>query len=139
MLSINISSTCHHNMVNFGPLTAEICWRVWGTPANFNRLRVLASLLHRRHSTEVNKTLQDVWPSAGTLYIQWLPPPNGILRSSLVLSYIASVTARHSSSGRQPNFLTWYEEWNYRTFAEDSTYIRLGGHHVASVHILVLK
>jgi len=23
-------------MVNFGPLTAEICWRVWGAPANFN-------------------------------------------------------------------------------------------------------
>jgi len=23
-------------MVNFGPLTAEIGWRVWGTPANFN-------------------------------------------------------------------------------------------------------
>ena len=37
-------------MANFDPLTAETCWRVWGTPANF------------------------------------------------------SVTARHSSSGRQPNF-----------------------------------
>ena len=24
--------TCPHNMVNFGPLAAEICWRVWGTP-----------------------------------------------------------------------------------------------------------
>jgi len=23
-------------MVNFGPITAENCWRVWGTPANFN-------------------------------------------------------------------------------------------------------
>jgi len=29
-----------------GPLTAEICWRVWGTPANFNGFRVLAALLH---------------------------------------------------------------------------------------------
>ena len=28
--------TCSHNMVNFGLLTAEICWRVWGTPTNFN-------------------------------------------------------------------------------------------------------
>jgi len=28
-----MSSTCPHNMVNFGRLTAEICWRVWGTPA----------------------------------------------------------------------------------------------------------
>ena len=30
------SSTCFHNMVNFGPLTAEIRWRVWGTPASLN-------------------------------------------------------------------------------------------------------
>jgi len=32
-------------MVNFGLLTAEIYWRVWGTPANFNGFRVLAALL----------------------------------------------------------------------------------------------
>jgi len=40
-LSSNMSSTCPHNMVNFGLLAAEICWRVWGTPANFNGFRVL--------------------------------------------------------------------------------------------------
>jgi len=34
------------NMVNFGPLAAGICWRVWGTPANFNWIHVLAPLLH---------------------------------------------------------------------------------------------
>ena len=56
------------NMVNLGPLTAEICWRVWGTTANFNRFRVLASLLHRRHSTEVSQTLHDVWPSPVLVY-----------------------------------------------------------------------
>jgi len=33
-------------MVNFGPLAAEICWRVWGTTSNFNRFRILAALLH---------------------------------------------------------------------------------------------
>ena len=33
-------------MVNFGQLTAEICWRVWGTPANANGFRVLVALLH---------------------------------------------------------------------------------------------
>jgi len=33
-------------MVNFGPLTAEIGSRVWGTPANFNGFRVLSSILH---------------------------------------------------------------------------------------------
>ena len=36
LLSSNISSTCPHNMVNFGPLTAEIGSGVWGTPTNFD-------------------------------------------------------------------------------------------------------
>ena len=71
-------------MVNFGPLAAEIGWRVWGTPANFNGFRVLASLLHRRRSTEVNSPLNYVWPSPGLvhyIYIwgEGLLPPNGIL------------------------------------------------------------
>jgi len=34
LLSSNISSTCSHNMVNFGPLAAAIGPVVWGTPAN---------------------------------------------------------------------------------------------------------
>jgi len=46
LLSNNTSSTCPHNMVNFGPQAAEIVSLVWGTPANFNRCRVLAALLH---------------------------------------------------------------------------------------------
>ena len=45
-LSSNISSRCFHNMVNFGPLAAEMVPVVWGTPANFNGFRVLAALLH---------------------------------------------------------------------------------------------
>ena len=69
MLSSNISSTCPHNMVNFGPLAAEIGLLVWGTPANFNWLRVLASLLHWSTNAlmEVNQTLHDVCPSPGLL------------------------------------------------------------------------
>jgi len=46
MLSSNISSRCPHDMVNFGPLAAEIGPVVWGTPANFNGFRVLTALLH---------------------------------------------------------------------------------------------
>jgi len=57
LLNIDTSSTCLHNMVNFGLLTAEICWRVWVTRVNFKGF-----------------------------------------------SRLGSVTARHSSSGRQPNF-----------------------------------
>jgi len=32
------------------------------------------------------------------------------LRPGLAFSYIGSVTARHSSSGRQPNFAAWYKD-----------------------------
>jgi len=49
LLSSSISSTCSHNVVNFGPLAAEICWRVWGTPANFNGFR--AGGVTARHSS----------------------------------------------------------------------------------------
>jgi len=31
LLNSNTSSTCPDNTVHFGPLAAEICWRVWGT------------------------------------------------------------------------------------------------------------
>jgi len=78
---------------------------------------------------------------ASILYIhfQGLLPPDRILpsekftlRPSLALTYIGSVTARHSStsSGRHPNFAASYKERNYRTFVEGATYIRQGGHHV---------
>jgi len=117
LLNNNISPTSPHNMVNFGPLTAEICWRVCSSPAAFNGIRVLVLLLQQHRSTEANQTLYDVWPSpglrAGTVYIHFrgLLPHNGILPGAkfnlhprLALSYIVSVTARHSSNGRQPNF-----------------------------------
>ena len=57
LLNVDTSSTCPHNMVNFGLLTAEIHWRVWGTPANFNGLRVLAVLLHGTLVVGVSQTV----------------------------------------------------------------------------------
>jgi len=64
LLSSNISSTCRHN----GELRPTSGWDIGRfaslrSPANFNGFRVLASLLHRSRSTEVNQTLHDVWPS----------------------------------------------------------------------------
>jgi len=56
MLNINTSSTCPHNMVNFGLLTAEIGSGVWGTPANFNGFCVLAALLHDTLVVGVSQT-----------------------------------------------------------------------------------
>jgi len=50
--------TCRHNMVNFGKLAAEICWRVWGTPAHFNGFHVLAAVLHGTLVVGVSQTLR---------------------------------------------------------------------------------
>jgi len=90
-----------HNMVNVGPLTAEIGWRVLGTPAKISGFGLLPSLLH------------DVWPSSGryTIYTfsgalapaEFCQVQKFTLRPCLAFSYTDSVTARRSSSGRQPN------------------------------------
>jgi len=113
LLNSNISSRyLPHNMVNFGLLTAEISWRIWCTPVNFNGFRVFASLLQRRRSLESggqpNLARCLIVSSAGTLYIhlrgllppdEILPGAKFILHPSLAFSYIGIVTARHSSSG----------------------------------------
>jgi len=128
-------------MANVGPLTAEISLPVWGIPAHFNGFRGLASLLQRCRSLEANQTLHDVWPSPGLVHYIYtfgdscpdriLPGAKfTLLRPSLAFSYTGSVTAPHLSSSCKPNFVAWYREWNYGTFAEGATYIRLGSHHV---------
>ena len=100
-----------------------------GHPSKFQRV----SLLHRRLSTEVNQTLHHVWPSPGLVHYtyttggscpvtEFLTGAKFTLRPNLAFSYIGSVTARHSSSGRQPNFAAFNRGRH--------TYIRQGGHHV---------
>jgi len=51
-----MSCRCPHNMVNFGPLAAEIVSLVWGTSANFNGFHVLAALLHSTLLVGVSQT-----------------------------------------------------------------------------------
>jgi len=72
LINSNISPTCSHNMMKFGPLAAEIVSLVSGTPANFNGFRVLASLLQRRRSAEANQTLHDVWPFPGLVHYVYI-------------------------------------------------------------------
>jgi len=57
LLDSIISPTYPHNMVNFSPLVAEIGSVVWGTQANFNGFRVLASLLHGIQAVGASHTL----------------------------------------------------------------------------------
>ena len=92
---------------------------------------------------QANQTLHDVWPSPALVHYICtfggsvapdgiLPDAKFTLRPCLAFCYIGSVrpTVKHCSSGRQPNFAAWCQEWNYRTFAEGATYTRQGGHHV---------
>jgi len=70
-------------MANFGPLMAEICRRVKGTPANFNRfwrLGFVTSLNGGQQNFAESLTIS--W--AGTLYVHFrgLLAPNGILPSA---------------------------------------------------------
>jgi len=113
LLSSNISSTCPHNMVNFSLLAAEMVSLVWGTPANFNSFRGLASSLHR--STEANQTLYNVWSLSGLvdyIYVfgsccsktEFCQVQNSLCILQVLHSPIGSITARQSSSGREPNF-----------------------------------
>jgi len=67
LLNTNVFPTCPHNMVNFGLLVAEICWRVWITPANFNGFHFLAALLHNTLLVGLSQTLWH-W-AEGTTYI----------------------------------------------------------------------
>jgi len=64
----HISSTCLHNMLNFGALAAEIISLVWGTPGNFNGFRVMATLLHGTLVVGVSQTLRR-W-TEGATYIR---------------------------------------------------------------------
>ena len=135
LLNTDTSSTCPHNMVNFGPLTSEIACGVWGTLANFNGFRILPSLLQQRRSPEVNQTLHDVWLSPGLLHYICIfgisCPLTNFVRCKIHLASKSCILYwQHSRSGRQPNFAAWYKEWKYRTFSEGATYIRLSGHHV---------
>ena len=143
LLNSNISSRCPHYMANFGPLTSEIRLPVWGTSANFNRFRVMASLLQRRRSPEANQTLHDLWPSHGRVHYIYIytflgafAPWRNFATCKIHFAHKSCVLVywqRYCTALQQrtsANFAAWYKEWNYGTFAEGATYIRLGGHHI---------
>jgi len=100
-----ISSTCPHNMVNFGTPMAETYWRVWGTPANFNLFHVgfvTAPMSLSGGQPDFAECLAVSWAGTQGIRFRELLPANGFLsaakftlRLSVAFSNIASVTARH--------------------------------------------
>jgi len=132
LLNSNISSRHPHNMAYFGLLTAEIGLPVWGTPANFNRFRVLASLMQRRCSPEANQTLHDLWLSHGLLHYLYilggLPLTEFCyVQNSLCVKVLRSILAALLQAGLSQ---TLRRGTNYGSFTQGATYIRLGDHHV---------
>jgi len=113
----------------------------FGTPANFNRFGVLASLytdVAQERSTKLYMmfgrllrwytiyisgahapTLTEFWQVQNSLCVQILCSP----------IYIGSVTARHSSSGRQQNFAAFSRGCHLYSTGRPSRW--------ASAHILV--
>jgi len=104
---------CPHNMVNISPIAAEICWRVWGTPAKFQRFRVLPALLQRRHSPEANQTLHDVWLLPGLVdYIYIFGcrcPVTEFCHVGVVIIFLA-ISSSFSNSGNTSwsKFFCWF-------------------------------
>jgi len=139
LLNSYISSTGPHNRANLDPLTAEIGSGVWGTQqisTGFISWLRYCSVVDHRKSTKLCTMFGHLLGCYIVYTLSGVVAPNGILPGAKftlrhhAFSYIGSVTIRHSSSGRQPNFAAWYKEWNHGAFAEGATYIRLGGHHV---------
>jgi len=138
LLNSNISSTCPRSMVNFGPLTAEIGWRVCGTPANFNGFRILTSL----NAGQPNFACRLAVSCAGALCIHLGGSCPCQVRNSLCVqvlrSPMGSVTAQHANSGREPNFTAWYKEWIMELlllviFNRGRHLYSEGGHHVGHI------
>jgi len=120
-----------------------------GHPSKFQRVSRLDffNALRSLNGDQPNFARSLAVSCAGTLHIHFwgFLPPNGILpgakftlRPSLAFSYIGNVTARHSSSGCQSNFVAWDKEGNYGTFSPRLRHLFAGRPtRWASAHILV--
>ena len=116
MLSSNISSTCPHNMVNFGPLAAEIGPCSLGHLSKFQSTDFASwqrycSDVAQRKPTKLCTVFTVSWAGTRRTHFWRFFPRYGILpgakftlHSILALLYFGNITAWHSSSGREPNF-----------------------------------
>jgi len=87
----NMPSTCPRNMVNFGPLRAEIGPTVWGIPTNFRGFRVVHAWVTAVTSLiggQPNFARCLAVSCAGTLYIHFrgLLPPDRILPGAQLIT-----------------------------------------------------
>jgi len=109
----------------YGELRRTSGWDRFGSlrhPSKFQRVRVLASLLQRRRSTEDNEILHDVWPSPGLVqYIYIFRGSCPVMEFCQVQNSLCVQVLRTRVVGVSQTFRRW---------AEGASYIRQGGHHV---------
>jgi len=92
-----------HNMVNFGPLAAEIGLPVWGTPANFDGFRVLAALLHGSQVVSV-RTEGATYVRQGDHHVGHWPTflvETNILNVTQTRQYLSKIHAALHSANRK--------------------------------------
>jgi len=129
-------------MGNVGPVAAEVDSGVGGTPGKFQRVSRLGFVTAPTSLNGGQPNFDDLWPSAGVVHYIYIfggccPVTEfcqvqcslcvQVLRSRILAALLHGTPAAVVS---QINFAAWYKEWNYGTFAEGATYIRLGGQHV---------
>jgi len=92
LLNSSISSTCLHNMANFGPLTAEIGLPVWGTPAVTAATSLTGCQPNIAQCLAVSIRLYTIYTFSGALARDGiLPDAKFTLHPSLAFSYTGSV------------------------------------------------
>ena len=131
LLNSNISPTSSQ----YGELRPTSGWhQFWslGHPSKFQWV----SLLQRRHSSEANQTLHDVWPSPGLVHYMYIfggscpvtkfyQVQNSLCVQDLHSPILAALLHGTWAVGISETLLHW---------AEVATYIRQGGHHVGPTH-----
>ena len=95
------------------PIATGIGSLVWAPQQISTCFRILASLLQRRRSTEAKQSLHGVWPSPGLVHYIYIFGGSCRVTEFCQVQYslcilpslaLSCVTARHFSSGREPNF-----------------------------------
>jgi len=120
LLNINICPTSSPNMVNFDPLAAEICWRAWGTPANFKEFRVLAALLHGTLVVGVSQTLRR-WTEGATYIRQGCHHVGHSPTFLVIVCYATAVVSSSSSFFLYSFFLAYSQRSQIRCLYHTST------------------
>ena len=137
LLNSNTSSTCPHDMANFGLLMAEIGSGVWH-PSKFQRLSrlgfVTAATSLNGGQPNFARSLAVSWVGALYVHFRGLLLPDGILpRAKFTLRPIFCVllycqryctALQQRASAKLHGMVQTMELRNFHT------YIRLGGHHV---------